>query len=209
MGFRAGEPKGKLYILTGQKPVQVQGAENLVLLAIQTGKGALGAGATSKMEFFRALSGIVVRDLGFLRLPWRPLLLASTKQEAEDQFVDYVIALERLLASDSPQLETTFRFRLRGAALLPGTFGDAQEGMSLMSKLYALRSGIVHGSAKSSDINKLLRVAEDVLRTVFRWYLTHTDANTSPQEIIAKLDNALVEGGSTWARERDAPGQGH
>ena len=60
-----------------------------------------------------------------LRLPFRRLRSASARTEVEDQLVDIVIGLERLLASDSPQLETTFRFRLRGAALLPDSFGDS------------------------------------------------------------------------------------
>jgi hypothetical protein len=33
--------KGKAYILTGQETAQIERAENLVLLAIQTGEGAL------------------------------------------------------------------------------------------------------------------------------------------------------------------------
>jgi hypothetical protein len=59
-GFEAPEMEGKVYILTGQKPVQVEGVENLILLFIQTSKGALGSWATSKMEFFAGLSRIIV-----------------------------------------------------------------------------------------------------------------------------------------------------
>ncbi len=144
--------------------------------------------------------------LSFLRLPVRRLRLASTKQESEDQFVDYVIGLERLLASDTPQLETTFRFRLRGAALLPPRFGNAQERMSLMSKLYAMRSSIVHGSAAIAEITELLPKAEDVLRAIIQWYLKNIDGNISPQGIIPKLDAALVDAGATWEQEPDESG---
>lgn len=55
--------KGKAYILTGQETAQVERAEDLVLLAIQTGEGALGTGAASEMELFGGLGGIVVGDL--------------------------------------------------------------------------------------------------------------------------------------------------
>ncbi len=33
--------KGKMYILTGQKPVEIEGTENAMLLPIQAGKRAL------------------------------------------------------------------------------------------------------------------------------------------------------------------------
>ena len=49
---RAHGDEGKLYILTGQKPIQIEGAENLILLSVQASKGALGPWAASKMECF-------------------------------------------------------------------------------------------------------------------------------------------------------------
>ena len=55
--------KGKAYILTGQETAQIKRAEDLVLLVIQTGEGALGTGAASEMELFGGLGGIVVGDL--------------------------------------------------------------------------------------------------------------------------------------------------
>ena len=68
-GFEAPELEGKLYILTGRKPAQVESTENLILLFIQTSKGALGSWAPSKMEFFARLSRIIVSDLlDFLEL---------------------------------------------------------------------------------------------------------------------------------------------
>ena len=68
-GCEAPEMEGKLYILTGQKPVQIEGTENLILLSVQASKRALGARTTSKVELFRGLSGIIVSDfLDFLEL---------------------------------------------------------------------------------------------------------------------------------------------
>lgn len=57
------DTKGELYILTRHKPVEIEGTENLVLLAIQASKGAFGARAAANMELFGWLSRIVVRDL--------------------------------------------------------------------------------------------------------------------------------------------------
>ena len=62
-GFGAVGLKGKAYILTGQETAQIERAENLVLLAIQTGEGALGTGAAAEMGLFGGLGGIVVGDL--------------------------------------------------------------------------------------------------------------------------------------------------
>jgi hypothetical protein len=134
----------------------------------------------------------------FLRLPLRRLRLAATRQETEDQLVDYVIGLERLLASDTEQLETTFRFRLRGAALLPERFGNTTERIKLMNRLYALRSDVVHGNATQQEITEHLPIAEDILRVILRWYLTIIETLDDPRKILKKLDESLVEGGSTW-----------
>ena len=55
--------KENLYILTGQEPTKIEGAKNLVLLAIQATQSALGARAAANMLLFSNLSRIVVRDL--------------------------------------------------------------------------------------------------------------------------------------------------
>ena len=137
---------------------------------------------------------------GHLQLPFRRLRMASSRSEKEDQLVDHVIGLENLLAKDSPNLETTYRFRLRGAALLPGSFGKPRERMILMNALYGLRSAIVHGRAKETEVNEFVPTAEKALRTLFLWYLDSVESKGDADKIIAALDESMVAGGSTWSQ---------
>jgi hypothetical protein len=68
-----------------------------------------------------------------------------------------------------------------------------------MNRLYRLRSETVHGSATAKETKDLLPTAEDILRATLRWYLTAIETVESPEAILKKLDESLVEGGSTWA----------
>src|SRR6266480_6597835 len=62
-GFEASEQQGEAYILTGEKTVQLQRAENAILLRIQMSHGALGTGSASPVRLSGFVSGIVVGDL--------------------------------------------------------------------------------------------------------------------------------------------------
>ena len=151
---------------------------------------------------FRAVQSIMAgtKQRG-LRLPLRRLQAAARRRESEDRLVDYVIGLERLLANDSPQLETTFRFRLRGAALLPESFGSPRQRIALMNRLYGALSDVVHGKAKESEVGELLPKAENVLRTVLLWYIHNKPTHWTIPRVIQDLDDALVSGGSSWASQ--------
>jgi len=61
-GSEASERQGEAYILTGEKTVQFERAENAFLLRIQMSHGALGARSTSQMLLVGVVSGIVVGD---------------------------------------------------------------------------------------------------------------------------------------------------
>lgn len=133
-----------------------------------------------------------------LKLPIERMISAGNRKDREDQLVDYVIALERLLASDSPQLEVAFRFRLRGAALLPDRFGTTRERIDLLTQIYTLRSDVVHGNANVGKVTDLVPKAEDALRSILRWFLEHLEDSGDPSDFVRKLDEGLVEGGSQW-----------
>jgi hypothetical protein len=90
--------------------------------------------------------------LRYLQLPLRRLRVSTTRQNEEDHFVDCIIGLERLLAHDTDKLEATFRFRLRGAALLSDAYGNARDRYRLMSQLYGTRSRVVHGGVTSGTL---------------------------------------------------------
>src|SRR5437879_1398458 len=62
-GFDDPVPRGRVYILTGQKTVQLESPENLFLLRIEAREGALRAGPASWTKLFAALRRIVIRDL--------------------------------------------------------------------------------------------------------------------------------------------------
>lgn len=126
-----------------------------------------------------------------MRLPFRRIRSAALRGENEDKLVDYVIGLERLLAPDSSTLEVTFRFRLRGAAVLPESFGDVKQRIEFMNKLYSLRSDIVHGRAKAKEINEMLPQAEKSFISIFRWFAQALGV-VRHNGVIQQLDNALV-----------------
>ena len=136
-----------------------------------------------------------------LGLPFRRLRLAASRREPEDQIVDFVIGLERLLEGEAEQLETAFRFRLRGAAMLPESFGMLRQRMDLMNDLYALRSKVVRGRAKEDEITALLPRAEDVLRAVLIRCPQAARVVPPPQSLTRLLDEALVEGGGRWVSD--------
>lgn len=84
---------------------------------------------------------------------------ASERNVVDDKIIDLVIALESLLIPQSGS-EIGYRFRMRGAAFLPDTFGDIGHRMDLMKKLYNARSSAVHGSSsKNADVNWLMQRA--------------------------------------------------
>ena len=135
-----------------------------------------------------------------LKLPFRRLRLAAERKEDEDRVVDYAIGLERLLAPDTESLEVTFRFRLRGAAVLPESFGDSDARKRFMANLYRLRSRVVHGRADRADVEVMTPQAESALIATLLWFgrVLSADDATDP---INELDRAMIAGGAQWARK--------
>jgi Apea-like HEPN len=135
-----------------------------------------------------------------MQLPLRRLDMASRRPVLEDQLVDFTIGLERLLAADTAQLESTFRFRLRGAALLSEKFfGTVDERIELMNKLYSLRSAVVHGRATDTDVREYTPRAEEALKKVIEWYLRRPEPK-AVRDVLRDIDRALVSGGNMWAK---------
>ena len=147
--------------------------------------------------YFDALVMISTVDaLDHLRLPTRRMRLGAQRGNVEDTLVDFVIGLERLLAPDTRQLEVTYRFKLRGAALLPAAeFGDARTRIDLMNKLYDLRSAVVHGRADREAIIAATPEAEEVLRSILQWLLQPARLYGDHNDLIRALDEAMVAGG--------------
>jgi len=137
----------------------------------------------------------------YLRFALERFIAAAQRREPEDQLVDYVLGLESLLAPDTDRLETTIRFRLRGASLLPSSsFGGPEERINLLNGLYKVRSEVVHGGgANKHKVADCIPKAEDALRHVLRWFMDDRRWKCDPRAIVKKLDEMMVEGGSKWA----------
>lgn len=137
-----------------------------------------------------------------LQLPYRRLRSASLRGSArEDILLDHIIGLERLLCKDSDQIETSWRFRLRGAALLPDSFGNANDRLKLMRELYNIRSNIVHGNSDQHKVQDLLPQAEQALRHIMLWYLNAIENVGNPSQIIAEMNRVMIDGGNSWAND--------
>lgn len=133
--------------------------------------------------------------LKLLRQPLRRMRAAASRRSLADAFVDTIIALEGLLAHDTPALESTYRFRLRGAALLPGDFGSAEDRLKLLGQMYSTRSRIVHGDDQANTIDSLINEASKVLRAVLLRYFELSE-QIKPEDIVRRVDEWMVRSSS-------------
>ena len=76
-------------------------------------------------DAFALTSAICARNSKNLVPAFRRFRAAAGREIMEDKLTDLVIALESLLAPDSSTGEIGYKFRMRGAALLPDSFGVA------------------------------------------------------------------------------------
>jgi len=127
----------------------------------------------------------------FLRYPLKKIRDAVNRSEKSDTFLDYIIALETLIAHDTEALESTYRFRLRGAFILNSEFGTARLRINLLSKLYGIRSDIVHGRKIKEDMYKLVLKLDDIVRSIFQYYL-HRLYRANPKDLIRVIDEKMV-----------------
>ncbi len=135
------------------------------------------------------------KDFQYFRLPLERLRSSSYRRNGEDQLVDCVIGLERLLAPGGG--ESSFKFRIRGASLLPDSYGSNKKKIELMGKLYKLRSDIVHGNSYTKqDVENFSIKAEEVLREILKWYLFKGINIGNPLEVVEKLDQEFVISGN-------------
>ena len=134
-----------------------------------------------------------------LQLPFRRLRFASSRSKGEDKLIDCVVGLERLLAPDTPNLEITFRFKLRGAFILPSVFGTPRQKQKFMSDLYRLRSSVIHGSATKLELDEMLPKSAKAFIEIFKWFARALKVEHNIDNIIHKIDDSMVEGVSKWA----------
>ncbi|NQW23680.1 MAG: hypothetical protein HQ475_09585 [SAR202 cluster bacterium] len=138
-------------------------------------------------------------ELQYLKLPLRRLRSASSRSNNEDHIVDFVVGMESLLTDDTESLESTFRFRLRGASLLSSAHGTAREKIDLMNKIYDLRSRVVHGNAMDAEVKAMAPQVETVFKEILRWYINRSKPIGDSKAVVRKIDEMFVESGSNWA----------
>jgi hypothetical protein len=135
-----------------------------------------------------------IRSYESLDLPVRRLRSSAERPNDEDHLIDCVIGLERLLCADSSNLETTYRFKLRGAAILPSSYGSPQERLSLLGKVYNTRSNVVHGREKDKKtIHEYSVKAQNILKDIILWYMNEGAEIGSAREVVHKIDQRMVE----------------
>lgn len=149
-------------------------------------------------EYYKRLVAVDEDDrLKYQRVSVRRLRLASGRDAMEDVLVDLVVGLEALLAPDTNVAETTYRFRLRGAAILKGKIsGAGADRIKLLNRLYAARSTAVHGG-EVSDLKELVDTADQALRAAILWFLFHPHAVSGAVEIVKAVDAKMVDSKET------------
>lgn len=132
-----------------------------------------------------------------IELPLRRLSASAERQDEGDHLIDCIIGLENLLAPDKG--ESRYKLAVRGAALLPDDFGSHRERFRLITKLYDRRSDLVHGKKDAHhNIHEWCIKAEGALQAIAQWFIMTGINHGNREEIITKLDDALIEGGCSF-----------
>lgn len=115
--------------------------------------------------------------------PWQPV-------HATDSLLNYVIALEVLLGSDTKDGDITRKLSQRAAVLTGLTDVQRESTSDIVRGSYRLRSNVMHGSVDpaASDLTEL----RDVVRRVLIARLVHDRRGTTDLE--ATCDRALLSG---------------
>lgn len=144
-------------------------------------------------ETFKRLTAVCDTNTKNLVPAFRRFRAAAGREVMDDRLTDLVIGLESLLVPDSSSGEIGYKFRMRGAALLPERFGQVGDRVSLMKKLYRARSEIVHGSNQSDNSDRLwlMHRATDSFRVIFD-QLSHGPLSVKAR--IEELDEAMIGG---------------
>ena len=128
----------------------------------------------------------------YLALPLRRLVDGLSRTRVDDKIVDYAIGLEALLTA-SARDELSYRFALRGAAILAEAGEDRPETFNSLKRFYDARSTIVHGGSLSKlDLHALARDGERFLREVWRWYLAQ---GLTLRGATNRIDRRILGGG--------------
>lgn len=114
---------------------------------------------------------VISKHQNSLDIGMRRLLLAGTRSDPIDAFVDAVVAWENMFGA---RTETTFRVTASIAKILAKEVGARKTLLDELKKIYTKRSSLVHGGAepKIQEVwalrNRAMEVATECFRTVYR-----------------------------------------
>lgn len=109
-----------------------------------------------------------------------------TRFRYDDKLIDMVIAFEALLFKSGENNELLYRLKIRTAKLLRKEYSKRVDLIKKLTKIYKLRSSIVHGGKYKIDYN-LIGECEDILRDALESYL-RLNKKMNHEEIINRLD---------------------
>lgn len=138
----------------------------------------------------------------------------------EDRIIDLTVALESCLLTDGSTEGLSYKFALRGAALLAqAKLWEPEKAYALLEAMYAIRSAIVHEGQQLSDLGKngkkLLgklnihpdkfpgrceNIVRDILRTYVMWL---TPGRRTVRTIGDDLKRSILQGLTPSARGED------
>jgi hypothetical protein len=152
-------------------------------------------------------AGNGIRQLhGDLTVALRRFNQAYGRDIPEDRIIDLTIALESCLLGSNEKDELSYKFSLRGAALLAQEkIWEPGKAQLLLRTIYTIRSGIVHNGEQLTDKsskNKLQKLGiqsdkfpqqcENIVRDILRAYVRRRANGESVSTVIGKLDEYIV-----------------
>ncbi len=142
-----------------------------------------------------------VERMAGLEMPLRRFEQSYLRDWDEDVIIDLAISLESTLLADVND-ELKYRLALRGSALLSRSRPAAGTKI-LLSQLYDLRSVIVHGGARLSDVagtnrykwldvRAFMEAVEDIVRATLLAFVEPCDRNRSVVDVCKDLEDEIV-----------------
>lgn len=144
-----------------------------------------------------------------LRIPLRRFNQCYGRESGEDRIIDCVIALESCLLRGAGGAQLSYRFSLRGAALLANTAAP-RVTRDLLDAIYLARNEIVHGGGELTKLSdrlkkslkhctppvepdKLPTTCHGITRDVLRTYVLRLRDGKSLDDLNRELDDRIAD----------------
>lgn len=163
---------------------------------------------TDLVRFWNETSLILEKPPPPLDIAFRRFNEAYERQQAEDQFIDLMVAMEALyfLAGEESG-EFQYKLSLRTGMFIEHQQEKPREVIKHMKKMYHLRSQIVHGESTPSDIKDEVTHLEEHARLSLRKMTLALAKGLRQENVLRALEEALLErapiGLDELARKKD------